>query len=245
MLRPLLAEWFADIDGIQIKPHDASTGLSDALVWRVSLGGKTFCLKRWPREHPTPDELTSVHGLLQHVARSGFQFVPTPVVTRRGQSFLRRDDHLWELTPWLPGKPYDRNQPSLEKRLTAMRCLAQFHRTASLYETPTVVVAPGLLTRREILRGLRGDLVQLRIAVGAKPASELRAVAEEMFVQIERALPTVLGELEQVADVVINLERDEDQYGIINCKFKKNRNGIIGKAPLEFIPEFTKFNPVS
>ncbi len=206
MLRSMLAEWCIDAADTQIEPRGASTGLSGALVWRVSPRGKTLCLKRWPREHPTPDELASVHGLLQHVAQSGFQFVPTPVVTRSGQSLVRRDGHLWELTPWLPGEPYDRNQPSLEKRLTAMRCLAQFHRTASLYESPVVAVAPGLLTRREILRGLRGDLVQLRLAVGAKPASELRTVAEEMLVQIERALPTVLGELELVVDVPLPLQ---------------------------------------
>lgn len=52
------------------------------------------------------------------------------------------------------------------------------------------------------------------------------------------------GELEQVADVIIFLERDEEQDNIINCIFKKNRNGIKGKVPLEFIPEQTKFLPV-
>ena len=207
MLRSLLAEWFVGVEDAQIELHGTSTGLSGALVWRVSIGGKTFCLKRWPREHPAPDELASVHGLLQHLARSGFQIVPAPVVTHGRQSFLHSDDHLWELTPWLPGKPYDRNQPSLEKRIMAMRCLAQFHLTANSHQIPTVGAAPGLQKRREILLGLHGgDLERLRQAVGAKPASELRAVAEEMLFQIGRALPTVLGELEQAADVPLTLQ---------------------------------------
>ena len=207
MLRSLLAEWFVGVEDSQIEPHEASTGLSGALVWRVSLGGKTFCLKRWPREYPAPDELASVHGLLQHVAQLGFQIVPAPVITHSRQSFLHSDDHLWELTPWLPGKPYDRNQPSLERRIMAMRYLAQFHLTANSHQAPTVGAAPGLQKRREILRGLHGGgLERLRQAIGAKRASELRIVAKEMLAAIERSLPTVLGELEQAADVPLPLQ---------------------------------------
>jgi len=53
------------------------------------------------------------------------------------------------------------------------------------------------------------------------------------------------GELEQVADVIIILQKDEALPNIINCDFRKNRNGRRGKIPLEFIPEFTKFLPVN
>ena len=51
------------------------------------------------------------------------------------------------------------------------------------------------------------------------------------------------GELEHVADVKIILTRS-DEENIINCGFKKNRNGIIGDCPMQFIPEFTKFKSV-
>ena len=207
MLRSLLVEWFDDVESAGIETHDTSSGLSGALVWRVTFGGKTFCFKRWPREHPTVDQLSEVHGLLRHVEQTGFQHVPAPVVTRGGESFLRRGDHFWELTPWLPGKPYHRNRPSLEKRLAAMRCLARFHLAASSYEVPTVGAAPGLLTRREILSSLRGGgLSRLRRAIRAKPASELLSIAEEMCAEVGRAMPTVLGELEQVADVPLPLQ---------------------------------------
>ncbi|MCH7753457.1 MAG: hypothetical protein IH898_15075 [Planctomycetes bacterium] len=82
-LLSLLAEWCVDVDvaDARIELHGTSTGLSGALVWRVSLGGKTFCLKRWPREHPAPDELASVHGLLQHLA-----YAPQPCLSRDGSS---------------------------------------------------------------------------------------------------------------------------------------------------------------
>ena len=51
------------------------------------------------------------------------------------------------------------------------------------------------------------------------------------------------GELNQIADVEIILTKNEDMEGIINCDFRKNRNGIKGIIPLKFIPEFTKFLP--
>jgi replicative DNA helicase len=50
------------------------------------------------------------------------------------------------------------------------------------------------------------------------------------------------GELEHVADVKIILTREDDD--IINCGFKKNRNGIVGNCPMQFIPEYTKFKSV-
>ena len=81
MLRSLLTEWFDDAADAGIEQHRESIGLSGAMVWRVPHGGRTFCLKRWPQEHPTPDELASIHGLLRHVAQAGLAIVPVPVVT--------------------------------------------------------------------------------------------------------------------------------------------------------------------
>lgn len=148
-----------------------------------------------------------MHGLLRHVAQSAFQFAPAPVVTRTGKSFLHSDDHLWELTPWLPGETYNPNEPSLKKKLAALRCLAQFHLAASSYEVCLVDAAPGLLKRRELLRELReGELAHLGKAVGARPATELRTVAEEMVLQIQRSLPNVLGELERSTTVPLPLQ---------------------------------------
>jgi Ser/Thr protein kinase RdoA (MazF antagonist) len=207
ILRSALAEWRADLENADIQPHGESMGLSGALVWRVSYNGIYLCLKRWPKEHPSPTDLSAVHDLLQHVTRSGCQIVPAPLVTPDGRSFLRINGFLWDLTPWLPGEPYNRNRPNLQRRLAAMRCLAQFHLSASSHTTPTLLPAPGLLNRREILRELRtGRLEQLRQAVYEKPASELRSLAEAMLVQIERRLPPTLDELEEAAVTPLSLQ---------------------------------------
>jgi Ser/Thr protein kinase RdoA (MazF antagonist) len=207
MLRSLLTAWFDDEVNADVDRYDRSTGISGATVWRVSQGGKTFCLKRWPTEHPAPDELAAIHGLLKHVAQAGLAIVPVPVATCDGHSYLHSDGHLWELAPWLPGEPYNRNQPSSEKRLTAMHCLAQFHLAANSYEVSKVGAPPGLQKRREILRGLCGGrLEQLRLTVGAKPASELRTLAEGMLVEVERTVGAVVTEVEQAADVPLPLQ---------------------------------------
>lgn len=52
------------------------------------------------------------------------------------------------------------------------------------------------------------------------------------------------GELKQVADVEIILSKTEEEANIIDCNFRKNRNGIVGHIQLEFIPEYTRFQPV-
>jgi len=52
------------------------------------------------------------------------------------------------------------------------------------------------------------------------------------------------GELNQIADVEIILKKNDDgMENIIDCDFRKNRNGIKGSIFMEFIPEYTKFLP--
>jgi Ser/Thr protein kinase RdoA (MazF antagonist) len=207
VLRSLLTEWRKEGVEAQIDRHNRSTGLSGALVWRIEIGGNAFCLKRWPREYPTRGQLAAVHGLLQHVAKIGLKIVPVPVKTRDGHNLLSRNDYLWELTPWLPGEPYDPERPSATKRLAAVRVLAEFHRAAHSYETPTVAAAAGLLKRREILRELSGGgLAQLRRAVSNSAASEQRSIAEQMLVLMKQNLQSVLAELERVAETPLPLQ---------------------------------------
>jgi len=207
ILRSALAEWRADLENADIRPHSESTGLSGALVWRVTHGGMSLCLKRWPKGYPSPAELSSMHDLLQHVTRSGIRIVPVPLITSEGRSILHIDDFLWELTPWLPGEPYNRNKPNSRRSDAAMRCLAQFHLAASSLTTPSVGLSPGLFSRREILRDLLcGQLDNLQEAVFDKPPSELRSLAGEILIQVQRRLPTVLDDIEESANLPLSLQ---------------------------------------
>ena len=202
-----LAAWLDDASEAQIQAHESSTGLSGARIWRVTIGERQLCLKRWPRPHPTRDELIARHGLLRHVFNAGFQHVPLPLLTQDGQSFQTLDDHLWELAPWLLGQPYDRERPQRTPRHAALRALAEFHGAASAYGTAKVGPAPGLQTRRRIMRQLvTGDLEALRHAVAANPDIQCHSVAVEMLAEIERALPTVEQGVERMVKVPLPLQ---------------------------------------
>jgi homoserine kinase type II len=124
-------------------------------------------LKRWPAEYPDRDQLRSIHRVLADVDAAGFHRVPLPIATRDGRTFVEHDDHLWELTPWLPGESDPPNQlgraTSPARIQAALTALAEFHRAASTVARPQPSgVAPGLFQRCELLsKLLAGGLDEL------------------------------------------------------------------------------------
>lgn len=80
-------------------------------------------------------------------------------------------------------------------------------------------------------------------------------IALVLFAQLNRGLeqrqekkPTLAdlkesGSLEQDANVVILLSRNEQKKEIIDCQIAKNREGMTGCIPFKFIPQFMDFSP--
>ena len=61
-------------------------GFSGARLWRIRSDDKCYCLRRWPREHPSRQRLSFIHRVLRHVASQGVEFVPIPLETRSGET---------------------------------------------------------------------------------------------------------------------------------------------------------------
>jgi len=186
-------------------------GFSGAIVWRISMPNQDLCLRRWPQVHPTIDGLSSIHGLLQHIAQAGYRLAPVPLPTLAGQSFFLNEDHLWELAPWMPGEASFHKQPSYEKLASAMMTLADFHRAAENYSSAgngaRVAPSPGLVSRLEILRSLqRGELEQLWKETRSAETSDLRELAFELLEGIGRPLDDVTNQLEAIATVPLPLQ---------------------------------------
>jgi replicative DNA helicase len=53
------------------------------------------------------------------------------------------------------------------------------------------------------------------------------------------------GEIEQAADVVIFLTRDEGEGRVVKVDIEKNRNGPTGMVELAFLRQFAKFADLS
>src|SRR3989304_4000107 len=75
-------------------------GFSGAWLWKVQTELGAYCLRAWPGEHPTPAELSLIHGVLEHVGRQGPRFVPAPVRTETGETFVRHGGRVWGLARW-------------------------------------------------------------------------------------------------------------------------------------------------
>lgn len=158
---------YPDVVVRTVEPLDGAGGFSGAVFWRVDTGDTQLCLRRWPQEHPSRVQLQAIHDVLCHVSVNGFAKLPVPLRTRDGQTFVSLAGHLWELTPWLPGRADFHERPTSERLDAAMLALAQFHRsTETLGLHPGS--PPGIATRRE----------QLERITGVGTSEMLQAVAE-------------------------------------------------------------------
>src|SRR5687768_15385541 len=103
----------------QIEPLGSAGGMSGAQFWRISVvrgspdssvvrgspdpAQRVLCLRRWPTEHPSPERLAFIHAVLQHALRNGISFIPVPITSHAGESFVHHAGHLWQLEPWMRG----------------------------------------------------------------------------------------------------------------------------------------------
>src|SRR5262245_33352848 len=120
----------------RIEPLGNAGGWSGSQLWRVEIalrgvpGGPNspdFCLRRWPREHPSREQLEFTHLTLHRAASAGLSYIPAPLRTASGQSHVEHGGHLWELTPWMPGVADYRAHPARARLRAAFQALARFH----------------------------------------------------------------------------------------------------------------------
>ena len=206
-----LSPWFEDVSSARMESLGLQGGFSGAIVWRVSRCGEDLCLRRWPQVHPTIEGLSAIHGLLQHVGRSGYRLAPVPLPTRSGETFFVNEDHLWELTPWMPGEASFREHPNEAKLASAMASLAEFHAAAKSYSFsgngPAEGPSPGLKQRLAILHSLHeGGLDRLWKATRSAESTELRELALELLENIGASLEGVLKYLQQIVEVPLPLQ---------------------------------------
>jgi homoserine kinase type II len=170
-----------------------------------------LCLRRWPQVHPSLNGLLAIHGLLKHVATAGFELVPVPLKTRYGESYFVHEDHLWELTPWMPGEASFAQQPTAAKLTAAARALAMFHQAAMSFSfqgnSAGLAPAPGLQERLHMIGCLQqGELQELWKATRTTEASDLRELAFELLEAIGHSVEPVGASLREIVHVPLPLQ---------------------------------------
>jgi Ser/Thr protein kinase RdoA (MazF antagonist) len=198
-LKLVLAAYPQDCGPRRVESLGSSGGFSGAQFWRLETARGLLCLRRWPAEHPNRERLRWIHSVLDHVSSRGFDAVPVPIRTATGESSCSFEDHLWELTEWLPGAADYLHAPTPEKLEAAMAALARWHAAAASF--PRGVAAEGeslgIKSRLEQLKKLQADgVAKLSIDVEIKAVeepewSELAALANRLIAGFVRVAPAV------------------------------------------------------
>jgi Ser/Thr protein kinase RdoA (MazF antagonist) len=207
--RPVLAYYPPPFRPATAEFLGAAGGFSGALFWRLATPRGPLCLRRWPREHPSQERLEFIQAVLWHVWQEGFRLVPLPLETLRHAGYVRHADHLWELSPWMPGRADYLAHPSPRKLEAALAALARFHLAAASFPLPDPgpCLSPGIGERAEQLADLRrGGLARLKSAVRQAGEDGPCSRAWQLLELAPLAADRVYATLRAVAHVAVALQ---------------------------------------
>ncbi len=134
-------------------------GFSGAQLWRAKAGTEHYCVRRWPKLHPTVEHLQWIHSVLRHAAER-CKFIPQPILNNAQQTIVSHGGYLWEVTPWMPGVADLSTNCTEVKVQAAFQSLAEFHlavEPANAIEKPS----EGIRKRLEFAERLIDELPEL------------------------------------------------------------------------------------
>jgi homoserine kinase type II len=185
-------------------------GMSGALFWRLETPAGRLVLRRWPSEHPSAERLRWIHDVLFHATARGIVFVPAPIRTKSGESFVCDGGNFWELAPWMPGAADYEQSPSEEKLRSAMAALASFHCAVDDFPMGAnrhVAEAPAVVRRLARLEKLRhGEIEELSLALGNIQWPEFSRQARMFLAILPECLPRAIERLRPLVNVSMSLQ---------------------------------------
>ena len=207
----VLACYPSDCQSERIEFLGSAGGFSGAEFWRLTTARGKLCLRRWPAEHPSPERLGFIHAVLRHVAQQGIDYLPVPIVPekREPMGFVQFDGHLWELTPWLPGRADYHQSPNPKKLRSILKALARFHQAASSFpmELPGKGPSSGAIRRRDRLRRLMaGHIEHIAEALARGGLPEIQQRARTVLEKFPRAADEVIALLDRVVEFEVPLQ---------------------------------------
>ena len=195
-------------------PLGNAGGLSGASLWRFESARGPIVARLWPVDGPSPSALRVIHGWLS--MESDLAFVPRPIPTVDGRTFVEADGRIWELAPWmrgtaelaiepdLPGAPGPVPRPVVLVR-AAFRGLASFHlRLGSIQARGP---SPGLIARSEEVQALiGGEFDSLRIAIDRRSADPLAPIARRWLDLARTFAPRMVEPLRRAAKLGLPIQ---------------------------------------
>jgi homoserine kinase type II len=188
---------YASLGVVRVDDFGGAGGLSGARFWRVESPQGPLCLRQWPAEHPTRERLAFIHVVLDFASRNGFDRLPVPIHTLRGETFVEHAGHRWELTAWLPGAGDYATNANRERLRSALAALARFHQATAEFPIGREKVAPspGVERRKERFELLLGcELAQLERSIVSTLWPDFAMRARECCQLVTRTIGYVANE---------------------------------------------------
>ncbi|MCA9246567.1 MAG: phosphotransferase [Planctomycetales bacterium] len=206
-VRPILAEFLGDSPRHAVRPL-SSGGFSGSRLWRVEADGRTFALRRWPRPSPTVARLQWIHRVIESAQTQGFHCVAPAVSKRAGGTICAAEGHLWDLSPWLPGRAIAPGEANSDNIRCALAALARLHGAIEASGNSLATGIPaGLVQRREEIRRWREQrFAQLAPALSRDRWPAGHAAARQFIPLAEQVLPTLDAELQAMASMAFPLQ---------------------------------------
>lgn len=185
--------WPALQQSSQFKP--IAEGLSSSQVWQVQLPSTALCLKAWPKTAITSQRLTELHQFQGELSTSHC-FIAKIERTMEGATFLKTQDHLWELSSWLPGAPVSASAVTLELGQAAIQAVAQMHATSQSWKCQ-YGSSPAVTQRIEMLQRFQVRTTELKLSV-ERADEPLRNLASQTLKHFHSSSVRVETELKRL-----------------------------------------------
>src|SRR6185503_8112507 len=188
-IAPVL-EQYAGLGPIRcIHPLANAGGFSGSMLWRIEREAGDLCLRRWPREHPSADQLEFIHIVLGlwTFGQSELRCLPVPIWPKKGESFVKYDGHYWELAPWLPGKADFQEHPSRQRLASAMKVVARIHQVSQSQYPGRFEQSLTVNSRRDQLqRFMAAEADQIAAAVERHASQALQVRGRDLLAHFRR-----------------------------------------------------------
>jgi len=191
---------------------ESDSGLSAARIWHVIGQQGEYCLRQWPRSHPSAEKLTEIHRCLFFARSYDLSIVPHVIlpglglpICRQpsfGETFVEVGGQYWELLQWLPGTANFWSRPNSERLRSAGRSLGKLHAVWQIMPWSSTAgdvdrqPAPAVAERLKLLVGLTPTVVgDLETALRRFTHRAWFAHCERILQEIGTLRPTLLSEL--------------------------------------------------
>ena len=196
MIHEILAE-YGILKPVQTTHLGNAGGFSGASIIRVEQPTTTWCLRQWPKSHPSEQTLDWIHRNLLHAALNGCP-VPAPQRTRNGATFLKSTGHLWEISPWMTGQADFTTSPNETRLLNAVQKLAEFHQSTAQIQLE-FNHSPNLMARAKQLANFPSVLTAVKQPALNNTAPWIKSLYHRLCERASLVQPC-LNEISQLAN---------------------------------------------